>query len=141
MKTSSEGYWEFRLFRAKHFVWVAILVCLFAGCKKEPPRSGGRTASYWAEVLEKPGDIEERRKAATKLGPLVLTDPAALPALLGAVKDSDPGVRAAVARSLGIYSGPKAADVLPALRELEQDREENVRAAATQAIKDLSEPR
>jgi hypothetical protein len=139
MRKSSEGRPEYRFVMAKHLVWPAILVCLFAGCKKEPPRSGGRTASYWAEVLGKPEDVEQRRKAATKLGPLILTDPAALPALLGAVKDADPGVRAAVARSLGIYSGPKAPEVLPALRELEQDKEANVRAAATQAIKDLSE--
>ena len=57
------------------------------------------------------------------------------------MKDSDPGVRTAVARSLGIYSGPKAVEVLPALQELEQDKDETVKAAASQAIKDLSAPR
>src|SRR5271163_2700313 len=98
MRKSSEGGRTFRFVVAKHLVWAAVLICVFAGCKKEPPRSGGRTAGYWAEVLQKPDDVEERRKAATKLGPLILTDPASLPALLGAVKDPDPGVRAAVAR-------------------------------------------
>jgi HEAT repeat protein len=126
------------LVMAKHFAWPTLLVCLLTGCKKEVPRAGGRTATYWANVLKESDDVEQRRKAGTKLGPLILTDPASLPALVGAFKDSDPGVRAAIARSLGIYSGPKAPEVLPTLHELEHDSEEEVRSAAIQAIKDAS---
>jgi HEAT repeat protein len=113
-----------------------LLLALFvlAGCSADPPRSGGRTAGYWAEVLQQP-DVELRRKAATKLGPLVLIDNAALPALLGALKDADAAVRKNAARSLGIYSGPKGPEVLPALRELQQnDRDADVRKVAGEAI-------
>ena len=76
--TSSVGFLSCHLV----ILWPTLLVCLIAtGCKKdEPPRSGGRTASYWAETLQKTDNgmdnVEERRKAATKLGPLILTDPA-----------------------------------------------------------------
>jgi HEAT repeat protein len=138
MRKSPDSHRAHRLLEAKHLVLAALLLCLIAGCTKYPPQSGGRTASFWAQTLQEP-DVEQRRKAATKLGPLILTDPVALPAVLVAVKDSDPGVRGAAARSLGIYSGPKAPEVLPVLHELEQDRDPKVRAAATDAIKHLSD--
>jgi HEAT repeat protein len=137
MRKSPGGRRGFGAVMPKRLVWLALLLALTGGCKKDPPQSGGRTAEFWAQVLQEP-DVEQRRKAATKLGPLILTDPAALPALLVAVKDADAGVRAAAAWSLGIYSGPKSSEVLPVLQELEKDKEAKVRAAATQAIKDLS---
>jgi len=79
----------------RHLPWVAILALTVVGCSKSlPPQSGGRTASYWAEVLQQPDpDVELRRKAATKLGTLILMDPVAMPALLQALKDSDADVR------------------------------------------------
>jgi HEAT repeat protein len=111
-----------------------------SGChKREPLTSGGRTASYWAEVLQRPDpDVGLRRKAAVKLGPLTLLDKAALPALLRALKDDDAEVRMAAARSLGVYSGSKAAEVVPALRELDGDKDPKVREAAAKAIASLS---
>lgn len=122
------------------FVALALVAAWLVGCAKDPPQSGGRTASYWAEVL-RGSDVAEKRKAATKLGPLILIDPAALPALLEAIKDSDAGVRAATARSLGIYTGSKRAEeVLPALRELQQDPDATVREAAAKAIEVLLNP-
>ena len=48
----------------------------------------------------------------------MLKDPAAMPALVGALKDPDAEVRANAARSLGLYSGPRGKEVLPLLREL-----------------------
>ena len=92
---------------ARRWVWVLLLTCLLGGCgKTEPPRSGGRTASYWVEVLQQPDpDVELRRKAALKLGPLVLKDNVVMPALLVALKDPDSQVRSAALRSLSIYSG------------------------------------
>jgi len=126
---------------AKRWICVALLAALIAGCGKKPPlTSGGRTASYWAEVLQQP-DVELRRKAAGKLGPLILIDQAALPALLGALKDTDPEVRSAAARSLGIYTGPRGQEVLPALREVqEQDADPKVRQAADKAVEKLTNP-
>lgn len=126
----------------KPFVCLAILVLLVSGCRKEPMTSGGRTASYWAEVLQKPDpDVTLRRMAALKLGPLALLDKTALPALLVALKDQDAQVRTAAARSLGIYSGPKGPEVLPALRELEGDQDPQVRAAVAKALERLSSQR
>ena len=80
-----------------------------------------------------------KRKAATKLGSLVLIDSLAMPALVGALKDSDAEVRANAARSLGVYSGPRGGEVLPLLRELqERDPNSEVRQMAATAIEKLS---
>ena len=94
---------------------LAIVVCLLVGCGKTyPPTSGGRTASYWVEILQQPDtDVELRRRAADKLGSLILKDNAVMPALLGALKDADAEVRLAAIRSLTVYSGPRANEVLP----------------------------
>ncbi len=118
--------------------WVALVL---TGCGKTyPPTSGGRTASYWAEVLQQP-DVELRRKAALKLGPLVLKDQAALPALVAALKDPDAEVRWGAVRCLGIYTGPRGREFLPALRDMEQrDPDASVRAAAAKAVVKLTKP-
>lgn len=123
--------------------WTVLVILIAAllpsGCGKSyPPTSGGRTASYWAEVLHKE-DVELRRKAAAKLGPLVLIDKSAMPALIESLKDPDVEVRTAAVRSLGIYSGSRGREVLPTLRQIEQnDAEARVRDAATQAVKRLT---
>ena len=120
-------------------ILAALLALAVGGCgKAPPPQSGGRTAGYWAEVLGQP-DVQLRRKAATKLGSLVLIDSLAMPALVGALKDSDAEVRANAARSLGVYSGPRGGEVLPLLRELqERDPNSKVRQMAASAIEKLS---
>jgi HEAT repeat protein len=127
--------------RIKGFFVLAAVALVPTGCAKTyPPTSGGRTASYWAEVLEQP-DVELRRKAATKLGPLVLIDKAAMPALVAALKDPDGEVRSAAVRSLGIYTGARGREVLPTLREMEQqDADAIVREAAALAVKRLTKP-
>jgi HEAT repeat protein len=120
------------------FVIVGVAMVLTGCGKAYPPTSGGRTASYWAEVLDQP-DVELRRKAAAKLGPLVLIDKAAMPALVAALKDPDVQVRSAAVRSLGIYTGARGREILPALREMEeQDAVATVREAAAKAVKRLS---
>jgi HEAT repeat protein len=91
-------------------------------------------------VLQQPNpDVQLRRRAATKIGPLFLMDESALPALLTALHDADAGVRAAAAYSLGIYSGPKGPEVVPALSELQtKDPDAAVRKAAAKAVEHLT---
>lgn len=109
------------------------------GCGAKPTyTSGGRAASYWAKVLKEP-NVEMRRKAALKIGPLMLTDEAALPATLEALKDADAKVRLMAIRSLKIYAGPKASEAVPALRDVrEHDSDRQVREAAAKAVETLS---
>lgn len=127
--------------------WMPLLVLWIglAGCgKSETPRSGGRTASYWAQVIQKPDpDVDLRRKAAAKLGPLVLMDPCVFPALETAIKDADQDVRLAAIRSLTIYPGPtKSKEVLQLLNGIcQQDGEERVREAAAKSITKLTTPK
>jgi HEAT repeat protein len=86
-------------------------------------------------------NVELRRKAATKLGPLLQLDDAAAPALLQALHDKDAAVRSHAAHGLGIYSVPPGSDVLPALLEVsKQDKDKKVREAAVKAIEKLSAP-
>jgi HEAT repeat protein len=122
----------------KRSICAMFVALLLFGCGEAvPTTSGGKTAGVWADMLQK-SDVEMRRKAAMKLGPLLQLDPVAIPALVGALKDTDPTVRLNAARSLGIYSGPKAPEVLPALRELRQKEvDAKVRDAAAKAIASL----
>jgi HEAT repeat protein len=131
---------------SRRMVWVGLLLIAligyavaFSGCGSKPTyTSGGRTASYWAEVLKQP-DVEMRRKAAVKIGALMLTDEAALPATLAALKDEDTKVRLAAIRSLKIYAGPKASRAVPALRDVqEHDKDQPVREAAAKAADALT---
>jgi HEAT repeat protein len=111
----------------------------FTGCGSKPTyTSGGRTASYWAKVL-KESDVEMRRKAALKIGPLMAIDETALPAAVGALKDVDTKVRLSAIRSLKIYSGAKASQAVPALRDVqENDKDREVREAAAKAVEALT---
>jgi HEAT repeat protein len=131
---------------SKRVVWVGLSVIVligsafaFVGCGSKPSyTSGGRTASSWAEALKQP-DVELRRKAALKIGPLMLTDEAALPATLAALKDEDSKVRLAAIRSLKIYSGPKASQAVLSLRDVqENDKDKQVRDAAAKAAEALA---
>jgi HEAT repeat protein len=91
-------------------------------------------------VLEKPDpDVALRRKAATKIGTLVLLDDVVMPALLAALKDPDPEVRSNAARSLGVYSGARGVEALPALQEIQSnDPNKKVREAAAKAVETIT---
>src|SRR5579859_6377068 len=71
-----------------------VLVILLAGCAKkdEPVIAHGKPVAHWLEELKKP-DAKARKKATGALGLVGKADPAAIPALIRALKDSDATVR------------------------------------------------
>src|SRR2546421_10382929 len=77
---------------------LALLIAL-GGCGKAEPTVGGQSVSHWIEGLKSP-DARLRKKAATKLGNAATIDAAAVPALVGALKDRDAAVRAEAIVSL-----------------------------------------
>jgi HEAT repeat protein len=90
----------------------------------------------WAEALRAP-DVALRKKAAFTLGNIGPTDPAVLPALMGALKDADAGVRREVILAL-VKCGPAAREAVPALEQMRQnDRDAQVRDYAGRALEKL----
>jgi HEAT repeat protein len=78
-----------------------------------------------------------RKKAAFTLGNIGPSDPAVLPALTGALKDADAGVRCEAVLALLKY-GPGAEEAIPELTEVQaKDRDARVRAYAARAVEKL----
>ena len=67
------------------------------------------------------------------LGNVGAADPAAIPALIGALKDSDAAVRAAATLAL-LKIGPDAQDAAEALAEAQKDKDPKVRDLAAKAL-------
>jgi HEAT repeat protein len=116
-------------------ILLVIVLLPLSGCgRAQPAMAGGK----WAEALRDP-DAQVRRKAAFTLGNIGPSDPAVLPALVGALEDADAGVRREAILALLKY-GPAAKGALPELAEVrEQDRDAKVRAYAAQALEKLKE--
>jgi HEAT repeat protein len=114
---------------------LVILVISLCGCSRaQPTMAGGK----WTEAL-RDSDAKVRRKAAFTLGNIGPSDPAVLPALIGALKDADPEVRCEAILSLLKY-GPGAKEALPELTEVqEMDRNVKVRGYAARALEMLKE--
>jgi HEAT repeat protein len=114
---------------------LVILMIVLSGCgRARPTMAGGK----WAEALRNP-DAKVRKKAAFTLGNIGPSDPAVLPALIGALKDADAGVRREAILALLKY-GPDAKEAIPALTAVqEKDREPKVRACAAKALEKLKE--
>jgi HEAT repeat protein len=119
-------------------LFVAALFAAFAGCSQPPPTlSGGKTVSHWAETLKNSPNAKGRKEAAFKLGNVGSTDPAAFPALIGALKDTDAGVRREAILAL-VKFGPDAREAVPVLTELRQhDRDPKAREYAAKALEKL----
>lgn len=71
--------------------------------------------------------------AVTQLGNVGKADKAVIPALIGAVADSDPAVRDAAVLAL-LNIGPDAADAVDALNRALSDQDPIVRAHAAKAL-------
>ena len=118
----------------KRILFLALLIAPLAGCGGQPPvTAGGKSAGEWAEALIKERDPKVRLQAVRQLGRIGKADPAALPALTGALKDADAKVRAGAVAAL-LNMGPAAKDAVPALEEAQQDSDPTVRAYALKAV-------
>jgi HEAT repeat protein len=114
---------------------LAAALLLLPGCgPPKPVVAHDKPISYWVQSLQGP-DANLRKKAAQILGNIGAVDSALVPALSGALKDPDAGVRREAIVSL-IKIGPKAKDALSALEEVvSQDENAKVRADAERALK------
>jgi HEAT repeat protein len=120
---------------------MAMLVLSLAGCGKGPPTmAGGKPVRYWVEALQS-SDVALRKKAVFKLGNAGPADAAVFPALVEALKDPDPQVRAEAIRALA-KCGHQARKAIGELTELErQDGDAAVRAAAARLLTLLQDGR
>jgi len=109
---------------------------LAAGCTREKVPTelyfSGEPVSHWTEAAKSP-DPKVRKKAIDVLGNVGPADPAAIPALITALKDKNVTVRDAAVLALSKI-GPLAAEGLPALREATRDPNPTVRAHAITAV-------
>jgi HEAT repeat protein len=116
----------------RRFLFVMVLISL-SGCGRAQPRMAG---SKWAEALRDP-DVKVRKKAAFTLGNIGPSDPAVLPALLGALQDADAGVRCETILAL-VKFGKEGREALPALDRARQcDASTRVRTYAARAAQRL----
>jgi HEAT repeat protein len=113
----------------RHILLVILLISLCGCGKTQPTMAGGK----WADAMHD-RDVKVRKKAAFTLGNIGPSDPAVLPALLGALKDADAGVRCEAILALLKY-GPGAEEAIPTLTRLRQhDPNARVRSFAGRAL-------
>jgi hypothetical protein len=116
------------------FCLLFLVALLPGGCGQAPAlqTAHGKPVRHWVEALQSP-DVKVRLRAVRTLGNVGTGDPAAVPALIGAVKDRDAGVRGAAIQALG-RMGPDARSAVPALREARKDADPTVRSQAGEAL-------
>jgi HEAT repeats len=118
------------------FAWVVVALVLVAGCS-QPPESlhaGGKSIEYWLQRAHD-RDARVRKDAIHMLGNVGTEDPAARPAVIAALKDSDAAVRSQVVQALArALDDPEA---VQALREATKDKDAKVRDYANRALKQL----
>jgi len=109
--------------------WVALLAGLCVSTVQADTRT-----DYLVKLLTESSQFRVRAQAAISLG-AAAAEPSVVQALVTALKDEHPAVRAAVASSLGKLG---ASSALSALTALKDDAEPQVRAEAQAAIARLS---
>jgi HEAT repeat protein len=112
----------------------SILTILLGGCS-EPKATiaGGKPVAHWLQAVHNP-DAKVRKKAVSKLGNIGAADPAALPALIGALKDRSPAVRGEAILAL-LKCGSIPSEAISVFVELQRnDRNAKVRGYASQAL-------
>jgi hypothetical protein len=112
---------------------ILILCALSIGCAaKQPLTVHYKPVGYWIQVLQH-RDPKMRLKAVRALANVGTADPAALPALIEAVKDGDAGVRTEAILAL-LRVGPDAGAAVPALTAALNDEDPTVQSYAAKAL-------
>src|SRR5262245_35392079 len=119
----------------------AVLVVVFAPSvvlaqDDREPVTCGKPLSHWVEQLKSP-PTNARVEAARRIGDLREKALPALDALVTALGDADPTVRAAAAEGLR-WIGPPGAAAVPALIKATGDADKGVRRAAALALGEIS---
>jgi HEAT repeat protein len=116
---------------------LAFLAVGILGCgKAQPTMAGGKPVSHWVAAIHDP-DPHVRKQAVFKLGNVGPADPAALPAVTEALKDTDVAVRRAAILAL-LKFGSDAKTAIPILDDMRQhDRDNQVRSDAAKALEKI----
>ncbi len=115
----------------------SILAFVMLGCgQPKTTLAGGKPVGHWLKMLQAP-DPTVRKTAVIKLGNVGTADPAALPALISALKDPDATIRGQAILAL-LKSGPAANEAIPILTEMQRtDQNAQVRTYAAQVLEKL----
>jgi vesicle coat complex subunit len=116
----------------RSLTFTCISLVLISGCGQQAVTSSGKPAEYWLQQARH-ADPKERQKAIKALGRLGPTEPAAMPALIAAVDDSNPAVRAEAVLAL-LNIGPAAREAIPALENAARDPDSRVKRLAAKAL-------
>jgi HEAT repeat protein len=117
---------------------VALAAVGVCGCggSPQPTLAGGKPVAHWVEELKSP-DPRHRKEAVEKLGNVGPADPAAFPAVCGALKDPDPTIRREAVLAV-LKFGETAREAGTFLEEVRKnDRDARVREAAGRALEKL----
>jgi hypothetical protein len=118
---------------ARWITFVVLALSFFVHTLGPPPAFADPRATYLARLLRTSDSFRVRTQAAISLGRLE-RDSAATAALVGALDDSHPAVRAAAASSLGRLGDPAT---LEALRRRRGELDASARQAVRSAIQSL----
>ena len=115
--------------------WGVVCFLAAAGCvESPPPLSGGKPVSYWVDASQD-SDAKTRREAVFKLGNAGATSPAAMPAVIAALKDRDARVRREAILAIAKF-GEAAKEAMPTLQYIrENDRDARARDYAGKALR------
>ncbi len=122
----------------RSFFFSTVLLVTIAGCgQPQLETAGGKPVSHWVDAIHSP-KAKERMLAVKKLANVGAADPAAIPALIEAVKDADPEIRAAAITGL-LPLGSAAKAAVPTIELATRDRDAKVRSYAAKALEKLRE--
>jgi HEAT repeat protein len=122
----------------KTFLVVMLASISLGGCtsKTGPTLAGGKPLDEWLRALSDP-DARLREKAVEKLGNAGPIDAAVIPALCGALRDENAGVRCQAILALAKSGSDAKAAIEPLQAMGRQDRDPRVRSYAAKALESL----